>query len=163
MFELAIAAAMIFKTDERILSSCCVLTKVESCGRDICAFGTVGIVGIAAVQVGCVRIAFWAVRIRKIHRAASKIVSIECGRDGEWCGYLIWRRRSICDCCAASKTRRYCWDCSRGKRKSCATKCDEIVLYRRWNAPRSCSDRIPLKIWSETRHARSSREYQSMV
>ena len=42
MFELAIAAATIVETVDRIASSCCVMTKAESCG----------IVGIAAVRVG---------------------------------------------------------------------------------------------------------------
>jgi len=44
VFELAIAAATIVETVDRIASSCCVVTKAESCG----------IVGIAAVRVGTV-------------------------------------------------------------------------------------------------------------
>jgi len=93
MFELVIAAATIVETVDRIVSSCCVVMKADLLERESKACRVIGIVGIAAVRVGtvgstaeavrCVRIAFWAVGIRKIHWAASNIVSIECRRVGE--------------------------------------------------------------------------------
>jgi len=99
---------MICTMVERITSNWAVLTKAESLGREAVACGAIGIAGVG---VGSVRIVVWITGARKIHWAASKIASIECGSDGKWCGYLICRWRSIWDWRMASKARRYCWDC----------------------------------------------------
>jgi len=140
---------------KRIALSWAVLTKAESLGREAMACGAIGIAAVGVRCVGIVGIMVWVVGARKIHWAASKIALIKCGSDGKWCGYLICRQRSIWDWWMASKAWRYCWDCSCNERKSCSIRYNEIVLYRRWNVPRSCSDRIPLWTWSETRCARS--------
>jgi len=83
-FEWVIAAMMVFETVDRIALSCSVLTKLE-----LLEWGAVGcdVIGIATVDVE--RACFTGAA--KIHCAASKIMSIECGRNGECCGYLIWR------------------------------------------------------------------------
>ena len=71
---------MVFETVERIALSCSVLTKLETleAGAAACE-----IVGVATVGVESVESVFWFTGIRKIHLAASNIVSIECGSDGE--------------------------------------------------------------------------------
>jgi len=163
------AAVTICTMVERIASNWAVLTKAESLGREAMACGAIGIAGVGVGSVGIVRsirivgIVVWVAGARKIHWAASKIASIKCGSDGKWCGYLICSRRSIWDWRTASKAQRYCWDCSQDERKSCSIRYDEIVLYRRWNVPRSCSDRIPLWTWLETRRTRSWIVYRSVI
>ncbi len=120
-FEWVIAATMVFETVDRIALSCSVLTKLESL-----KWGAAGcnIIGIATVDVERACFAGAA----KIHCVTSKIALIKCRRDGECCGYLIWRRRSIWDWRMASNTRRYCCDCSRDERMPWSIKYDKITL-----------------------------------
>jgi len=157
------AAVMICTMVERIALNWAVLTKAESLGREAVACGAIRIAGVGVGSVGIVGIVVWVAGAHKIHWAASKMVLIECGSNGKWCGHLICRRRSIWDWRTVSKAWRYCWDCSRDERKSCLIRYDEIVLYRKWNVPRSCSDQIPLWTWSETRRASSWIMYRLVI
>jgi len=77
--ELLTAVAMIWETVKRITLSYSVLTKSVSLER-----GTrvSGVVDIAMAGVETVGIMVWIIGARRIHRAASKIASIEYGCEG---------------------------------------------------------------------------------